>query len=344
MLSMRALVSIGSLAVSFILIGSAAGDTYQVILTGKVTMEDGSAPPFTVGIERACTDVQGSAPGPIANKKGEFLWRMEFDPFLQRTCFIQATYPGYVSTRLEITAINATSHDPTFRLPVPLVLSRSVPEANSIVISDADLPSKAKTAFRAGMKDADAGNYAEAASQLETATAAAPKSAQLWHALGIVDDKLQKPADARKAYERAIADDPKFLPGYVMLTRACLETKDWQCASQTADALIKADIKHLYPEIYLHRAVALYGLKDLANAEASAREAIRVDPAHKRSREEYVLGRILEAKGDLAGAGEHMAKYLELEPAPVDGDLVRGHLQNLGKPEAKDIDPQLELF
>ncbi len=340
----RVLVGIGSLAVSFMLIDSAAADTYQVIVTGKVTMEDGSAPPFTVGIERACTDVQGSAPGPIANKKGEFLWKMEFDPFLQRTCFLQATYPGYVSSRLEITAINATSHDPTFRLPSPLVLSRAVPEPYSIVVSDADLSSKAKTAFREGMKAADAGNFAEAVSQLEVATAAAPKSAQLWHALGIVDEKLQKPAEARKAYERAIAIDPKFLAPYVTLTRVCLQTKDWQAASQTADALIKADTKHLYLEIHLHRAVALYWLKDLAGAEASAREAIRVDPAHKRPREEYVLGRILEAKGDLTGAGEHMSKYLEVEPAPLDGDLVRGHLQNLGKPEAKDIDPQLELL
>jgi tetratricopeptide (TPR) repeat protein len=342
MVSTRVFAGIGFLVASFLLIEPAAGDTYQVILTGKVTMEDGSAPPFTVGIERDCSDTQGSAPGPIANKKGEFLWRMEFDPFLQRTCFIQARYPGYVSSRLEISAINATSHDPTFRLPVPLVLSRAVPSPYSIVVSDADLSSKAKTAFREGMKAADAGNFAEGASQLEVATAAAPKSAQLWHALGIVDEKLQKPAEARKAYERAIALDPKFLAAYVTLAHVCLRTKDWQCSSQTADSLIKADVKHFYPEIYLHRAVALYGLKDLAGAEASAREAIQLDPAHKRPREEYVLGRILEAKGDLAGAGEHMAKYLELEPAPVDVVLVRGHLQSLGKPEAKDIEPELE--
>jgi len=344
MLSTRVLVCIGSLAVSLIWVNTAAGDTYQVIVMGKVTMEDGSAPPFTVGIERDCSDIQGSTPGPIANKKGEFLWKMEFDPFLQRTCWIQANYPGYVSSRVEASAINATSHDPTFRLPAPLILSRAVPGPYSIVVSDADLPSKAKTAFREGMKAADAGKFAEAASQLETAAAAAPKSAQLWHALGIVDEKLDKAADARKAYERAIADDPKFLPAYVTLTRVCLRTKDWQGASQTADALIKADTKHLYPEIYLHRAVALYGLKDLAGAEASAREAIRLDPAHKRPREEYVLGRILEEKGDLAGAGDHISKYLELEPAPLDVDLVRGHLQNLGKPEAKDIEPQLELL
>jgi hypothetical protein len=57
-----------------------------------------------------------------------------------------------------------------------------------------------------------------------------------------------------------------------------------------------------------------------------------------------VLGRILEAKGDVAGAKEHMAKYLQLEPAPVDVDLVRGHIDHLGKPEAKDVDPELETL
>jgi hypothetical protein len=62
----------------------------------------------------------------------------------------------------------------------------------------------------------------------------------------------------------------------------------------------------------------------------------------KRPRAEYVLGRILEAKGDAAGAKEHMAKYLMLEPAPADVDLVRGHIDNLGKPQAKDVDPELE--
>jgi len=343
MLQTRVLAGIGLLAASSLMIDPAAGDTYQVILTGKVTMEDGSTPPFTVGVERACSDLQGSAPGPIANKKGEFLWRMEFDPFRMRACWIQATYPGYVSSRQEISGINATSHDPTYKLP-PLVLSRAVPDAYTINVSEGDLPSKAKTPFRAAMKAVDTGNAAEAASQLEIAAAAAPKSAQLWHALGIVDENLQKPAEARKAYERAIADDAKLLPPYVTLTRVCVKMKDWQSATQTADALIKADTKHLYPEIYLHRAVSLYGLKDLAGAEASAREAIRLDPAHKRPRAEYVLGRTLEAKGDLAGAREHISQYLELEPAPIDGDLVRGHLQSLGKPEAKDIEPELELL
>jgi len=329
---------------AFLLIQPLSADTYQVIVTGKVTMEDGSAPPFTVGVEQVCSDIQGSAPGPITNKKGEFIWRMEFDPVTRtRSCWIQATHPGYVSSRQDISAINVTSHDPTFTLPV-LVLSRAVPEPYTISVNEGNLGGKPKSLFNAAMKAADAGNMAEAGRQLEAASEAAPKNAQIWHALGIVDERLDKNADARKAYERAIENDPKLLPPYVTLTRVSLKTKDWQKASETADALIKADTKHIYTEIYLHKAVALYELKDLAGAETSVREAIRLDPAHKRPRAEYVLGRILEAKGDLAGAKEHMDQYLKLEPAPLDVDLVRGHLQNLGKPEAKDLEPSLEVL
>ena len=339
----RLLAVIGLTAAGLFLAHSAFADTYQVIVMGKVTMEDGTPPPFTAGLEQVCSDSQGSAPGPITNKKGEFTWRMEIDPFRTRSCWIQATHQGYVSTRQDISGINTTSHDPTFTL-MPLVLSPTVPDPYVMQSNESALPSKAKAPFRAAMKAVDAGNAAEAARQFELAAEAAPKSAMVWHALGVVDDQLQKPADARKAYEHAIQVDPKMLAAYVTLTRACLKTKDWQSASQTADTLIKLDVKHVYPEIYLHKAVALYGLKDFSGAEASVREAMRLDPAHKRPREEYVLGRILEAKGDEAGAREHIAKYLELEPAPVDADLVRGHLKNLGKPEAKDVEPELELL
>ncbi len=342
MLPTRILPGIVLLGAGLLMNEPATADTYQVILMGKVTMEDGSPPPFTVGIEQVCSDVQGSAPGPITNKKGEYIWRMEFDPVSRtRSCWIQASHPGYTSSRVDSSAINVTSHDPTFTLP-PLVISPAIPDPYVMIDSENNLPGKAKGPFKAAMKAVDAGNAAEAGRQLEAAAEAAPKAAQVWHALGVVDEQLQKLAEARKAYEHAVQVDPKMLVAYVTLTRVCLKTKDWQCADKTADAMIKADTKHLYPEIYLHRAVALYELKDLGAAEASVHEAIRLDPAHKRPREEYVLGRILEAKGDLAGAREHISKYLELDKAPADGDLVRGHLQNMGKPEGKDIEPELE--
>ena len=52
-----------SVALAFFPIQSATADIYPVILHGKVVMDDGSAPPFVVSIERVCSDIAGSMPG-----------------------------------------------------------------------------------------------------------------------------------------------------------------------------------------------------------------------------------------------------------------------------------------
>ena len=117
MLPTRVLAAVGLLATGFGLTETTSADTYFVIIRGKVTMEDGSPPPFTVGVERVCSDVQGSAPGPIINKKGEYTWRMEMDTFNSRSCVIRATHAGYASTGVDASGINATSttRPPPFR-------------------------------------------------------------------------------------------------------------------------------------------------------------------------------------------------------------------------------------
>ncbi len=175
-----------------------------------------------------------------------------------------------------------------------------------------------------------------------TRVAGSPKFAEGWHALGVVEEKTGKTAEARDAYTHAIDADPKNPSAYVTLARLCIKTKDWQCALQTSDNLIKTDAKKTYPEIYIHKAVAQYELKDLAGAEESAQEAIRLDPKYTKPREEYVLGRILEAKGDLKAAREHMSKYLELEATAPDAEIVQGHMLGLGKPENAGVEPVLE--
>jgi tetratricopeptide (TPR) repeat protein len=212
----------------------------------------------------------------------------------------------------------------------------------AIRTSGDNMPGRAKGPFEKAMKALDAHNYEEAVRQLKTVVEGSPKFAEGWHALGIVEDKLEKSAEARDAYNHAIEADPRELSSYVTLTRLCIKTKDWQCALQTADNLIKADAKNTYSEIYLHKAVAQYELKDLAGAEQSALEAIRLDPKYTKPREEYVLGRILEAQGDLKAAREHMAKYLELEATSPDAEIVQGHMLGLGKPENAGVEPVLE--
>ena len=312
-------------------------EVYPLIVKGTVTMPDGSPPPFTAGIERVCSDYQGSAPGPLTNKQGEYLWRMDVDPLRTRSCFIRATHPGYTSTTVDISGLNGYTNT-TATLDTLIISNRSA-DAYSIVSSESGVPSRASSSWKAAMKALDNQDYPETVAKIQAAVAAAPKFAVAWHALGVVEEKqLLKLPEARDAYQHAIEADPKMLPPYIALTRLCIRTKDWQCASKTADDLIKIDSKKVVTEIYLHQAVARYGLKDLAGAEASAKEALEL----KIPRAEYVLGRILEAKGDDAGAREHISKYLEQDKNAPDAELIRTHLQNIGKPEASQVDPELE--
>ena len=334
----RLLVS-GSLAVGFLcLIQPAAGDTYQLILRGKVVMQDGSPPAKSVGIERVCTDVQGSAPGPVTDKKGEYLWRMEVDPMLTRVCKIRATLAGYVSTEIDISAFNSYTNP---NLP-PLVLAARGADPNSISVLESEVPSKAQASWKLAMKALDKSDMAEASRQIQAAVKSAPKFGQGWNALGQLSEKLNQQAQAKDAYQHAIEADPKLLPAYLNLARLSIKLKDWDTAAKASDSLVKAD-KRIFPEIYVHQAVARFELKDLEGAEASAREAIRADPIHKMARAEYILGRILEAKGDSAGATEHISKYLELDASASDAAAIREHLQNVGKPDAANNAPELEL-
>jgi cytochrome c-type biogenesis protein CcmH/NrfG len=328
------------LAIAFLTsTGPANATTWKIILHGKVVMEDGSAPPVIVTVERICSDSFGNAPGPLTNKKGEFIWQMEIDPLDARDCRVRASHTGYTSTSVEVSGLDTTRT--ALDLP-PIIINASVADASAIIVADNGIPGRARKDWDAAMKALDVPDMAEAGRRLEAVVDESPKFAQAWHALGVVDGRLKKQAEAKAAFEHAIESDPKLLPAYVMLARLCIKTKDWQGAEKAADATIKADPKHHYPESYLHLAVARYELKDLSGAEESAQEAIRLDTTHQRPRAEYVLGRILEAKGDSNGAKEHLAKYLQLDPAPSDVDQVKQHIGQIGKPAATDVDPDLE--
>jgi cytochrome c-type biogenesis protein CcmH/NrfG len=132
-----------------------------------------------------------------------------------------------------------------------LVLSQSAGDPSASNVSESNIPLRAKRPLTEAMKALDTPDYREAARRLQAAVAASPKFAQVWHTLGVVDERLQKPSAARQAYERAMEAEPKLLSPYVMLARLCVKMKDWQCATKTADALIKADPQaDLYGDLF----------------------------------------------------------------------------------------------
>jgi Flp pilus assembly protein TadD len=320
----------------------AAADTYKLILRGSVIMKDGSPPPRSVGIQRICSDTFGDAPGPITDKKtGKFSWQMDFDNELTRVCRLEATMAGYVSTSIDISDLNGFI-DSTKELP-PLILSLGGADPRTIMENEDDVPAAARVPWKAMKKSLKMNDLDGVIAQLKLVTAATPKFARGWHSLGIAYEVQGNLNAAKEAYSHAVELDPnKMVISWVTLARIDVLGKDWQGALTAIANVKRLDTKKIYSEVDLHQAVAQYGLGQMDAAEASIRQLLKESPNENKSRGEFVLGVILAAKHDDAGAKEHIARYLTLNPAPPDLEQIKAYAQLLGTPDEGSIKPQLE--
>ena len=273
---------------------------------GKVAMEDGSPPPKPAIIERVCP---GESPVEEArtDKKGEYGWIATWRS--GSSCAWRAVMDEYASAATDSLAAG-----------MPAFVLRK--EANEAV------PRAARQQWDSAVKATEAGNWREAEGILRSILAEYPDSAPVWTALGIALANQRKPADARRAFEWVIENNPGYVRAYHLLATLEMDTDDWQAAARTAAAGIRADPDGSAPVLYLDVAEIRQHLK-IQGAEAAARKAIELDRKHEIPRAELVLGTILESDGDYHGAAAHMLRYLEQRPNAPDGASVRARVQRL---------------
>lgn len=323
--------------------GLLLGNPTTIIMEGSITMIDGTPPPKAAALERVCSD-SASSQGPLADKQGKWVWKQELDPLASRACFIRATLQGFSSTRFDMSKIDLSTytHSDILRVPTLVLSPKDSGDLTVIYFPDeSQVPGKASKAWKAGVASLKAEQTSQAIQHFQEALAAAPKFADGWNLLGAVYERERQFDKAKDALQHAIDVNPKLLSSYMRMARVCDETSDWDGAARAADTLLKAD-KHFYPEIYLHQGIARLGLKDLAGAEESVNALIGMDTAHHFPRAEYVLGRILQAKGDVNGAKEHIGQYLKMDPGVADSSQIQVLMDYLGKPGAPAIDTGLE--
>jgi tetratricopeptide (TPR) repeat protein len=104
----------------------------------------------------------------------------------------------------------------------------------------------------------------------------------------------------------------------------------WEEIAGYAEKIIKLDPES-FPDAYLYHAIGKLTLRDFASAERSARMAMKLDPEHRFPRAEYVLGLALSAQGDLSGAQEHLAQYIESDPKAPDLEQIKERIRALEK-------------
>jgi VWFA-related protein len=304
-------------------------------MRGKVTMPDGSAPAGKAVIERVCPTgkpVQET----VSNKFGEFVWRINNDTVAYKSL----TIGSHTRLRCGLRARLGNLVSALVDIDDPVVLNR--PELPAMRLRPAErdsapeLPKLSKATLKLwdlGAKAVAAGQWPDAERHLREVARASPNFALAWSGLGYALQSQQKTAEAREAYRKAIAVDPAALLPRVQLLRMEVAAKLWNEASASAAAVIAADKENRYPEVHFHHGMARYMLKDFDGARPPLEEAVRRDTRREMPQAEYLLGAVLSAKGDRAGAALHLARYLELAPGASNATFVRDQITRLSRPD-----------
>jgi outer membrane protein assembly factor BamD (BamD/ComL family) len=348
--------------------------TRPVYISGKVIMDDGTAPAQSVVIQRVCngsphaaghTDSKGSfsidltdrlaasedadaserggfrLPGSASNSNGGFSsGSSSSSTGLSRysNCDVQAYLPGFRSDLVSL-ANRHSLDDPDIGT---IVLHRlGNVEGLTISVTTAMAPKDAKKAYEKGMSAVKKEKWEDAEREFQKAVDSYPKFAEAWYQFGLVQEKLGEPDAARKSYGEAIKADTKFVSPYLPLTMMALEAKNWPLVASHTGLLLKLNPVD-FPYAWYLNSLANYTMKNLDAAEKSIRQGMSNDPAHRYPRMEELLAYILVEKHDPAGGAEHLRAYLKLSPDGKDSDVVRRNLAQLERdlpPEAKKETP-----
>jgi tetratricopeptide (TPR) repeat protein len=343
-----------------------------MFLSGKVMLDDGTAPLETVVIERVCG--ASHRPEAYTDTKGRFSFQMGqsqqmfadasvdstdtsrlgggnsggrtqgsasgaplgSDPRLMG-CELRASLAGYRSD-----AVNLGDRHVLDNPDVGTIILHRLGnvEGTTISATSLDAPKDAKKAYEKGLDSVKKQDWSGAQKQLEKAVNAYPRYAAAWYQLGTVEEHQNNAVEARKAFVQAIQADPKYLRPYLPIAALAVREKNWQDVADTTDRLVRLDPVD-FPQALLYNAIANVNLNHFDVAEKSAREAIRIDTDHQFPRAEYVLGFILRNRQDYAAALPLMKSYVAREPNAPDIETIKKQIVQMeqvaaaGQPAAK---------
>lgn len=336
--------------------GSIGSDrTGPMVLTGKVVLNDGTVPTEPVRIERVCNDRSGGRPHPegFTDTKGRFSITLGQEQDIMAdasespsrsqmpgnspltgisqtdlmTCELRAVLPGFTSDSVSL-ATRRYLDNPDVGT---IVLHRMANvEGLTVSATSALAPKDARKAYEKGLEDARKNKPDDAQKQFEKAVAEYPKYASAWFQLGVLDEQRGQPEEARKAYTQAIAADSNYINPYERLYLLGAKEQKWKDVAATSDRVLHLN-PYDFPGAYYFNAVANFELGNLDAAEKSGREAVKLDKTNQNPRSNYVLGIILAKKGEFAPAAECLRAYLQAAPDAKDADTVREQIAQLEK-------------
>jgi tetratricopeptide (TPR) repeat protein len=338
-----------------------AGDAaHPMFITGKVILQDGSAPPQPALIERICT---GQAhPEGYTDSKGTFSIRLgqelEVTPDASETpdrntatranpsggikdsqlvnCDLRFVLNGF---RSELVSLSNRKYMDNPDIGTVLLHPQSSVEGLTLSATTALAPKDAGKAYQRGLDALKKNKADDAEKEFEKAVDLYPKFAAAWFELGRVHERFAHMEEARYAYTQSIAADSKFVFPYERLYLLGFKESKWKEVADNSDRVQRLDPMD-YPAAYYYNAIANLQLNNLEAAEKSARQSVTLDTKGANPQGMYVLGVILARKKDYTGAAENLRAYLKAAPDGKEAGDARKHLADLDRMLASAAPPQ----
>ncbi|HEV3207494.1 MAG TPA: tetratricopeptide repeat protein [Terriglobales bacterium] len=234
-----------------------------------------------------------------------------------RECELRADLPGFNSEVVDLNT-RMTHFEST---DIGRVVLHRMGQVQGLTISatSAAAPRDAQKAFEKGREKASKEKWDEAQPLFEKAVEIYPKYAVAWFELGRVQMHKNQIEQARSSFQQSMAADPKYANSYRGLAELALQEKQWPELVKITDQLLALNPVN-YPDAWLRNALGNYYLRNLAVAEKSARQGMKIDEQHQSPRLEYLLGVILIQEQQYPEAATHIQNYLKgvTQPAEVE--------------------------
>jgi tetratricopeptide (TPR) repeat protein len=332
-----------------------------MFLSGRVMLEDGSAPAESIAIERVCsgaphtegyTDSKGyfsirlgdtnngvmhdasedmsgfgalGGGNPLSGSGGPMTSGGRFGENRYFDCELRARLAGYRSQA--VTLANRRPMDPP-DVGVILLHRLGVSEGTTVSAAALAAPKDARKAYEKGMEALKKKKFADAIKDFQKTVDVYPKHAAAWVELGRIRVAQGDASEAKAYFEKAAEAEPKFAEPYLEMALIDWKAEHWQQVADTTAKVIQLD-SFDYPQAHFMNAVSNYYLKNLDAAEKSAREAVRLDTRRQYATTIRLLGVILAQKQDYAGAAEQLKAYLQTGPPVKDAATVQKQLAQL---------------
>lgn len=245
-------------------------------------------------------------------------------------CELRAAYPGYRSDVVQL-AMRRTMDDPEVGT---LILHRLANvQGTTISLTSVLAPKAAVKQFEKGEQSAQKDKLEEAEKHLQQATELYPKYAAAWFALGRVQQRENKPAEARKDYLTAIEADAKYVSPYDQLALLAAQDGKWEDAAAYSKQAISLNPVE-FPSAFWYNAIANYNLKKPTDALKSAQALVKMDTQHRYPEAENLLAQLSMDQRNYAEAATHLRAYLALAPNAKNADVLKRQLSQIDEASA----------